>query len=217
MSKVISIDEVKKQFKDGMTLMIGGFLGAGTPEPLIDTLIEMSVQNLTIIANDTSFEDKGLGRLVANNQVKKVIASHVGTNPSTGRLMAEGKMEVVLVPQGTLIEQIRAGGYGLGGILTPTGLGTDVEKGKDIIEVDGKKFILEKPLRADFGLIYGTVSDEFGNVYNEATTKNFNQQIAFACDTVICCAEKVVKPGELDIEKISIPGVVVNYVVDGGK
>ncbi len=217
MSKVISIEEIKKQFKDGMTLMIGGFLGAGTPELLIDTLIEMNVQDLTIIANDTSFEDKGLGRLVANNQVKKVVASHVGTNPSTGRLMSEGKMEVVLVPQGTLIEQIRAGGYGLGGILTPTGLGTDVEKGKQIIEVDGKKFILEKPLRADFGLIYGTVSDEFGNVYNAATTKNFNQQIAFACDTVICCAEKVVKTGELDVEKISIPGVVVNYVVDGGK
>lgn len=217
MNKLIDLNEVKKFFKDDMTLMIGGFLGCGTPEPLIDVLIEMNVKNLTIIANDTSFEDKGLGRLVVNNQVKKAIVSHVGTNASTGRLMSEGKMEVELVPQGTLIERVRSGGYGLGGVLTPTGLGTDVEKGKEVIEVDGKKYLLEKPLRADLALVHANIADEFGNCYHEATTKNFNSKIAFAGENVIVCAEEVVKVGELDVEKISTPGVVVNYVINGGK
>ncbi len=217
MNKVINITDVNQHFKDGMTIMVGGFLGCGTPEPLIDILVEMNVKDLTIIANDTSFEHTGVGRLIANNQVKKVIASHVGTNPSTGRQMSEGTIEVELVPQGTLIERIRAGGYGLGGVLTPTGLGTDVEKGKDIIEVDGKKFLLEKPLRAELALVHATISDKFGNLYHEATTKNFNTQIAFACDKVICCPDKIVNTGELDVEKVLTPGVVVDYVVDGGK
>lgn len=217
MNKVVKIEEIKKLFKDDMTLMIGGFLACGTPEPIIDLLIDMNVKNLTIIANDTSFENKGLGRLVANNQVKKVIVSHVGTNPTTGRLMSEGKLEVELVPQGTLIERIRAGGFGLGGVLTPTGLGTEVAQGKQVITVDGKEFLLEKPLRADVSIIGGTISDEFGNTYHEATSKNFNNTMAFAGDIVVVCADEVVEIGTLDKEKVLTPGVVIDYVINGGK
>lgn len=215
MSKVVKIDDLKSLFFDGMSILVGGFLGCGTAEPIIDLLIDLDVKDLTIIANDTSFPDKGVGRLVANNQVKKVIASHVGTNPITGKLMNEGKLEVELSPQGTLIERIRAGGFGLGGILTPTGLGTSVEEGKQVVEVEGKKFLVETPIRADFALVYGTESDSYGNTFCAGTTKNFNMLIPFAADKVIVCSEDVVTRDNFDVEKTSIPGVVVDYVVKG--
>lgn len=145
-NKLVSMEEAVSHVKDGMTVFIGGFLGVGTPEKIIDALIAKGVKDLTVIANDTGFPDKGIGRLVVNNQVKKVIASHIGTNPETGRKMQSGEMEVELAPQGTLAERVRAGGNGLGGILTPTGIGTIVEEGKEVLTVDGKKYILEKPL-----------------------------------------------------------------------
>ncbi len=215
MNKVVSPDKLKTLFKDGMTLMIGGFLGCGTPQKIIDILIELNIKNLTIIANDTSFADKGLGRLVVSGQVKRVITSHIGTNSETGRLMNEGKMEVQLVPQGTLIERIRCGGAGLGGVLTPTGVGTIVEEGKQKITVEGKEYLLELPLRADIAIIKGSISDEFGNTFYRGTTKNYNPTIATAADIVIVEAEEVVKIGELDADHVMTPGVLIDYILGG--
>lgn len=214
MNKVVNLDEIKSLFEDGMTIMIGGFLGCGSPEPLIDLLVEMNIKDITLIANDSGFVDRGCGKLVTNNQVKKVIVSHVGTNPKTAELYNAGEMEVELSPQGTLVERVRAGGHGLGGVLTPTGLGTLVEEGKQKVVVDGKEFLVETPLRADIALVYGTISDTFGNTFHEGTTKNFNPIIAMAADKVIVCTEELVEVGELDIEKIMTLGVVVDYVVN---
>jgi acetate CoA/acetoacetate CoA-transferase alpha subunit len=215
MNKVVNMDKIKPLLKDGMSLMIGGFLGCGTPNNIIDLLIELNIKDLTIIANDTSFVDNGLGRLVVNGQVKKAIVSHIGTNPETGRLMNEGKMEVQLVPQGTLIERIRCGGAGLGGVLTPTGIGTIVEEGKQKITVEGIEYLLELPLRADMAIVKGTISDEFGNTFYKGTTKNFNPIIATAADIVIIETDKLVKTGELDADHVMTPGVLVDYVVGG--
>ncbi|WP_042274709.1 3-oxoacid CoA-transferase subunit A [[Clostridium] dakarense] len=217
MSKVISVETLKNLFKDDMTIMVGGFLGCGTGEILIDSLIESGAKNLTIIGNDTSFVDKGIGRLIVNNQVKKVIASHIGTNAQTGRLMNEGKLEVELSPQGTLIERVRAGGFGLGGILTPTGVGTLVEENKEKITVKGKEYLLELPLRADIALVKGSVVDSFGNTVYKGTTKNFNPMIAMASDLVIVEAEELVDSKDLEKEMIMTPGVVVDYIIKEAK
>ena len=212
-NKLVSMEEAVSHVKDGMTVFIGGFLGVGTPEKIIDALVAKGVKDLTVIGNDTGFPDKGIGRLVVNNQVKKVIASHIGTNPETGRRMKTGEMEVELAPQGTLAERVRAGGNGLGGILTPTGIGTIVEEGKEIITVDGKKYILEKPLRADVALLNGSVVDELGNVIYAKTTKNFNPMMATAADTVIVFAEKLVKVGEIDPDHVMTSRIFVDYIV----
>jgi len=217
LNKLISIQEAVDKVKDGMTLMIGGFLGVGTPENVIDALVARNVKNLTIIANDTSFVDKGLGKLIVNNQVKKVITSHIGTNKETGRQMNEGIIIVDLVPQGTLAEQIRAGGAGLGGVLTPIGIGTVVEDAKPKIEVDGKEFLLEKPLRADVSLIFGSKVDKKGNAFHNMTTRNFNPLMAMAADLIIIEAEEIVEVGEIDPHLVMTPGVFVDYIVGGGK
>lgn len=213
MKKVVTIDEAMSHVKDGMTVFIGGFLAVGTPEKFIDALIEKGVKDLTIIANDTGYPDRGIGRLVCNNQVKKFIGSHIGTNPETGRRMQSGEMEVELVPQGTLAERIRVGGNGLGGVLTPTGLGTIIEEGKDKLTIDGKQYLLEKPLKADIALLNGSVVDEFGNIIFAKTTKNFNPMMATAADTVIVYAEKLVKTGEIDPDHVMTSGIFVDYIV----
>lgn len=215
MNKVVKPEEIKSLFKDGMSIMIGGFLGCGTPHKIIDNLIELNVKDLTIIANDTSYVDKGIGRLVVNRQVKKVIASHIGTNSETGRLMNEGLMEVELVPQGTLIERIRAGGSGLGGVLTPTGVGTIVEEGKQKVTIEGKEYLIELPLKADLAIIRGTIVDEFGNTFYKGTTRNFNPIIAMAGEKVVVEAEKLVKKGELNPDYVITPGVLVDYIIEG--
>ncbi|MBW9146823.1 acetate CoA-transferase subunit alpha [Clostridium sp. CM028] len=213
MNKVVSLEQVRPLLKDGMSIMIGGFLACGTPEKMIDLLIETNVKNLTIIANDTSYVDRGIGRLVVNGQVKKVVASHIGTNAETGRLMTEGKMEVELVPQGTLIERIRAAGAGLGGVLTPTGVGTMIEEGKQKLTIEGKEYLLELPIKADLALVYASVVDEIGNAVYYGTTKNFNPIIATAAETVIVEAEKIVKIGDLDPNNIVTPCVLVDYII----
>lgn len=215
MNKLISLDEAVSYVEDGMTVMIGGFLACGTPEKLIDKLVEKGVKNLTLIANDTSFTDRGIGKLVVSKQFKKVIVSHIGTNKETGRQMTEGETEVVLVPQGTLAEQVRAGGVGLGGILTPTGIGTIVEEGKELITVDGKTFILEKPLRADVALIFGNIVDKKGNIAYEGTTRNFNPLMAMAADKVIVEAARLVEVGEIDPNHVVTPGIFVHHIVGG--
>lgn len=211
--KIVSFDEVINFIKPESTLMVGGFLGVGTPEGIIDKIIEHGINNLTIIANDTAFEDRGIGKLIKNKLCKKVIVSHIGTNPETQRQMIAGELEVELVPQGTLAERVRAGGAGLGGILTPTGVGTVVENGKQVIEIDGKKYLLELPLRADVALIKAKKCDYYGNLVYNLTATNFNPLIALAADLVIVEAEEIVPVGVLAPDEIKTPGVLVDYVV----
>lgn len=215
MNKRISPQQAADMIKDGDVVMIGGFLGCGTPEKIIDALVAKGVKDLTLIGNDTAFPEIGIGKLVVAKQAKKVITSHIGTNKETGRQMMAGETEVVLVPQGTLAEQVRAGGYGLGGILTATGIGTEVEQGKQVIEVDGKKYLLEKPVRANVALIYADVADEKGNLAYRGSTRNFNPLMAAAADLVIAEAKKVVPVGDLDPNDVTVPAAFVNYIVEG--
>ncbi|MDD4834621.1 MAG: 3-oxoacid CoA-transferase subunit A [Lutispora sp.] len=217
MNKIKTIEEALEHIKDGMTISVGGFLACGTPERLIDAIIEKGVKDITLICNDTGFPERGVGKWVVKGMVKKVIASHVGTNPETGRLMNTGEMEVLLVPQGTLAEQVRAGGSGLGGILTPTGIGTVIEEGKQKINVNGKDFLLELPLRADVALVKGSIVDKKGNVYYKKATKNFNPLIATAADLVIVEAEELVEVGEIDPSDVMTPSIFVNMIVEGRK
>ncbi len=216
MNKVVSKHDLIPFMRDGLVIMIGGFLACGTSEKMIDFIIEQGIKDLTIISSDTSFVDKGTGRLIANRQVKKVIASHIGTNPMTGELMNSGEMEVELVPQGTLVERIRAGGYGLGGVLTPTGVGTMVAEGKEIITIKGKDYLLEMPLKADIAILSGSIVDTFGNTYYKGTTRNFNPIMAMAAEHVIVEAEQLVEPSDIDPECIMTPGVLVDYILKGG-
>ena len=217
MNKIKDINEVVEHIKDGMTLMIGGFMATGTPEGLIDAILEKGVKDLTIIANDTGLIDKGIGKLVVNKRVKKVIASHIGLNPETGRQMNAKELIVDLVPQGTLAEQIRCGGAGIGGFLTETGVGTIVEEGKEKIKIGDKEYLLELPLRADIALIRGSVVDKSGNIFYNASTRNFNSLMATAADLVIVGAEKIVEVGELDPNYVMTPGIFVDYIVGGEK
>jgi len=216
MNKLIDLSQAVAHVKDGDTVMIGGFLAVGTPNRLIDALIEKGVKDLTLICNDSGFVDRGVGKMVVNKQFRKIIASHVGTNKETGRQMLSGETKVVLVPQGTLIEQIRAVGHGLGGVLTSTGIGTEVENGKEKITVEGKVYLLEKPLRADVALIFGNQVDKYGNIHYHGSTRNFNNMMAAAADITIVEAMEVVEVGDLDPNSVHTPGVFVNYIVDGG-
>jgi acetate CoA/acetoacetate CoA-transferase alpha subunit len=213
MNKFKSLDEVLELIKDGQTIMIGGFLACGTPEVIIDGIIKKGVKDLTIICNDSGFIDRGVGKLVVNRQVRKVIASHIGTNAETGRLMNTKEMEVELIPQGTLAERVRCGGAGLGGFLTPTGIGTIVAEGKEIITVDGKDYLLEKPLRADVALIFGSIVDKKGNIWYNKATQNFNPLMATAADVVVVEAEKIVEVGEIMPENVMTPHIFVNHIV----
>lgn len=216
MNKVTSMEEAINHIEDGMTIMIGGFLSCGTPHKLVDALVEKGVKDLTLICNDSGFVDSGVGKLVVNKQIKKLIASHVGTNRETGNQMNSGEMEVVLVPQGTLAEQVRAGGAGLGGILTPVGVGTIVEEGKEKMEIDGVEYLLELPLRADVALLEGAVVDKFGNIKYHGSTRNFNHLMASAADITIVEANKIVEVGELSPNEAVTPGIFVDCIVDGG-
>ena len=219
MDKVINLEKAVSQIKDGDVVMVGGFLGCGGPNNIIDYIVENTdLKDLTLICNDTSFVDMGVGKMVVKKMFKKIYASHIGTNKETGRQMSEEETEVILVPQGTLAEQVRAGGYGLGGVLTQTGLGSkEIEEGKQIVEVDGEKWILEKPLKADVALLNCEKADEFGNMIFHGSTQTFNTVMAFAAKTVIVEADEVVEIGELDPDNVRVPGVLVSYIVDGGK
>ncbi len=214
MSKIVSPDKVKGVLKDNQAVMIGGFLECGAPENLIELLHEEDITGITMIANDTGFPEKKVGSLIVEKRVDSVIASHVGTNPQTGKQMNNEEIEVELVPQGTLAERIRSEGAGLGGILTPTGVGTVVEEGKDKIEIDGKEYLLEKPIRGDIALIKAWKADEAGNLIYRYAARNFNPIMAMAADTVLVEAEEIVATGSLDANKIMTPGVFVVYIVD---
>ena len=201
---------------DGASVMIGGFMAVGSPERLIDALVARGAKGLTIIANDTAMPGKGIGKLITAGAVAKVIASHIGLNPETQARMIAGEIEVELVPQGTLIERIRSGGMGLGGVLTPTGLGTEVENGKQVVEVDGRKFLLEKPLKADFALVGAWQADYVGNLAYMLTAHNFNPIIALAGKTVIAEPESIVPVGVIAPDMVKTPGVLVDHLVVRG-
>lgn len=219
--KIKTADEAVSVIKDGASIMVGGFMACGTPEILIDALVKKNVKNLTIICNDAGYPDRGVGKLIHNGQVKTLIASHVGLNPEVGQRMntdvEEDKLECILVPQGTLAERIRAGGTGLGGFLTPTGVGTIVAEGKQVLTVGGRDYLLELPLRADFAFIRASVADKFGNIIYNATTRNFNPLMATACDQVITGAVEVVEVGKLDPNCIATSGIFVDSIVGGEK
>ena len=211
--KTLPIDESVALIPDGATLMIGGFMAVGTPDRVIDEIVRQNKRNLTVIANDTASPGKGIGKLVSARLLRKAIVSHIGLNPETQRQMTAGELEVELVPQGTLIERIRAGGYGLGGVLTPTGIGTTVETGKQQIKVDGKTYLLEVALRADFALVHAFLVDYLGNLSYALTARNFNPIIAMAADTVIADAEHVVPVGVISPDHIITPAPVVDYLI----
>ncbi|MFA5536266.1 MAG: CoA transferase subunit A [Bacillota bacterium] len=217
MTKIMDVSEAAALVKDGMSVMVGGFLGCGSPDLLIDEIVKNRVVNLTIIANDTGFPGASLGKLQDNHSIKKLYVSYIGGHPETGRQMQNGEIEVVLVPQGNLAEKIRAEGFGLGGILTPTGVGTIVQEGKELIEVEGKKYILERPLKADVALIKAHKADEKGNLIYRKSAKNFNPLMATAADLVIAEVDEIVAIGSIDPELVHTPGLFVDIIAKGGK
>jgi acetate CoA/acetoacetate CoA-transferase alpha subunit len=211
--KTTALQDAITMIPDGASLMIGGFMAVGTSERLIDELVRQGKRNLTVIANDTAMPGRGIGKLISAGLISRVIASHIGLNPETQQQMIAGKIAVDLVPQGTLIERIRAGGFGLGGILTPTGVGTVVEEGKRTIEVDGKDYLLETALRADFALVHAFLADYLGNLSYALTARNFNPVVAMAADTVIVTAEHIVPVGVIAPDHVVTPAPVVDYLV----
>jgi len=213
-SKLKTASEALAGLTDGMTIMVGGFLGAGCPHALVDEIEQRGIRNLTLIANDTAMPDRGYGKLFVSGQIKKVICSYMGLNPVAITQKLDGTIEVELVPQGTLAERIRAGGSGLGGILTPTGVGTVVEEGKTKLEVGGKVYLLELPLRADFALINAAIADQAGNLVYRKSARNFNPLMAMAADCVVVQAAEVRAVGGIDPDQVMTPGVVVDTVVE---
>ena len=214
MSKFISIEEAISKVKDGMTIMVGGFLANGTPNKIVDALAKSGVKNLTLICNDTAYPDKGVGQLIANKQVKKLFVSHIGTNPHTSEQMNSGELEIEFCPQGSLAERVRAGGCGLGGILTQTGMGTIVAEGKQIVNVDGKDYLLEKPLRADIALVGASLGDKAGNLVYRGTSQNFNPLMAAAADLVIAEVNEVVEVGAIAAENVKTPSIMVDFIIE---
>lgn len=216
MNKAINVAKAVELIPDGASLMIGGFMGVGSPHRLIAELVRQGKKNLTVIGNDTARPGVGIGLLIDAKSVSKVIATHIGTNPETQRQMIAGEIEVDLVPQGTLAERIRAAGFGLGGVLTPTGVGTVVADGKQTIEVDGKSFLLERPVKADFALVGCHRADYSGNLVYALTARNFNPIIAMAATTVIAEPQEIVPVGAIAPDDVVTPYVLVDHIIDRG-
>ena len=214
--KVLSLADAVALIPDGASLMIGGFMAVGSPEQVIDELVRQGKRGLTVIANDTAMPGVGIGKLVRARLVKRAVVSHIGLNPETQAQMIAGEMEVDLVPQGTLIERIRAGGFGLGGILTATGVGMVVEDGKQKVTVAGKTYLVEPALRADFALVNAFMADYLGNLAYVLTARNFNPVIAMAADTVIVEADNIVPVGLIAPDHVVTPAPLVDYVIAQG-
>ncbi|USD42397.1 3-oxoacid CoA-transferase subunit A [Vibrio sp. SCSIO 43135] len=212
MNKAATSEQISQRLRDGMTIMIGGFMANGAPERLIDLLIKNDIKDITLITTDTGSPGRGSSRLIAEKRVTKLYASHIGTNPETGKQMNEGTLSVELVPQGTLAERIRSAGAGLGGVLTPTGLGTVVAENKRVVEVGGKPYLLEEPLKADLALIRGSKVDQRGNIFYSKTTRNFNPLMATAADIVIVEPEQIVELGDIMPEAVHTPSLYVDYI-----
>ncbi|WP_294614576.1 CoA transferase subunit A [uncultured Gilliamella sp.] len=217
MDKVVDIEKALSCVKDGTVMMVGGFMANGSPIMLIDYLCQKNVKDLTLICNDSGLIDKGVGKMVVLKQFKKIIASHIGLNKETGRQMTAGETEVELIPQGTLAERIRCAGYGLGGILTPTGIGTLVEQGKQKLMVGGKDYLLEEPLPADVALLYADKVDRAGNMVYKGSMNNFNNVMASAAKITIVEAGEIVEVGQLDPQEIATPGIFIDYIVKGSR
>ena len=216
MKKIETPEEAVARIHDGAVIMVGGFMCCGQPIRLTEALLDQGTKDLTVITNDAGFPDRGLGKLIVEGRVKRLIASHIGLNPAAGKKMHTGEMAVELVPQGTLAERIRCAGAGLGGVLTPTGLGTEVEEGKRKVDVDGRKFLLELPLKADFALLKASVCDRCGNAFTAKAGKNFNPVMAMAAQHAIVETDRLVKTGGLDPELVTIPGVFVKTIAVAG-
>jgi acetate CoA/acetoacetate CoA-transferase alpha subunit len=216
-SKIASAEEAVSRVKDGDTIMVGGFLTGGHPENLVAALLNTnSANNLGIISNDTGTQELSIYQLVKSGRVKRIFASYIGSNPETGRLLMSGEATVQLFPQGTLAEKIRAGGAGLGGVLTPVGVGTIVEEKKQKIEINEKEYLLEMPLRANVAFIKAHMADETGNLIINGSSRNFNVVMATAADYVIAEVDQYVKAGELDPNHINVPGIFVDAIVKVG-
>ncbi|MTH97940.1 CoA transferase subunit A [Roseibium sp. RKSG952] len=214
MKHAVKPEEAAELIPDGSVLLIGGFMGVGTPHRLIDAIVARGTRDLTVVANDTALPGKGIGKLITADAVSRVIASHIGLNPETQKKMIAGEIEVELVPQGTLVERIRAAGVGLGGILTATGIGTPVEDGKDKIEIDGKAYLLEKPVHGDFALIAARQADYVGNLEYSLTAHNFNPIMALAAETVIAEPQTIVPVGVISPDAVKTPGVLVDHLLE---
>lgn len=217
MAKLVAMAEAIGFIDNGMTVMIGGFMGCGNAHHLVQAIVDAGITDLTLISNDASMPGYGLAKLVEHKRLRRLITSHVGLNPQVAVQMNAGELEVELVPQGTLVERIRSGGAGLGGVLTPTGIGTPVAQGKPVVEVDGRPFLLEKPLRADIALINGYKVDPAGNTWYRGDARNFNPVMATAADLVIVEADHLVALGDIPPEDVVTPGVFVDYIVEGGE
>jgi acetate CoA/acetoacetate CoA-transferase alpha subunit len=213
MRRAISAAEAAVLIPDGASVMFGGFMGVGTATRVVQALVERGARGLTIIGNDTARPGVGVGRLIEAGCVARAIVSHIGTNPMTQQKMIAGEIEVELVPQGTLAERIRAGGGGLGGVLTPTGVGTTVAEGKQIITVQGREFLLELPIRADFALIHAHEADYNFNLTYRLTATNFNPVMALAADCVIAEPDDVVPVGVLPPDAVRTPGILVHHLI----
>lgn len=211
--QTLSVEQCVEMIPDGATLMIGGFMAAGTPERLVDELVRQRKHDLTVIANDTAAPGRGIGKLVTARLLRRVVASHIGLNPETQKQMMSGELEVELAPQGSLIERIRAGGYGLGGVLTRTGVGTLAEEGKRRLDIEGESYLVETALRADFALVQAFLADYYGNLSYALTARNFNPVIAMAADTVIASADNIVPVGVIAPDHIVTPAPLVDYLV----
>jgi acetate CoA/acetoacetate CoA-transferase alpha subunit len=214
--KTVSVAAAVEMIPNGATLMIGGFMGVGTSERVVDEIVKQGKRDLTVIANDTAVPGRGIGKLVTAGLISRAVASHIGLNPETQKQMIAGQMAVDLIPQGTLIERIRAGGCGLGGVLTPTGIGTVVEEGKQKVVVDGKSYLVETALRADFALVHAFLADYLGNLAYALTARNFNPVIAMAADTTIVTAENIVPVGLISPDHVITPAPIVDYLVTNG-
>ena len=214
--KSVSVEEAVAMIPNGATVMVGGFMGVGTPERLVNELVRQNKSELTVICNDAGVPGKGVGKLFDATLVSTLTASHIGLNPKAQQQMMAKQIAVDLVPQGTLVERIRAGGCGLGGVLTPTGVGTIVEEGKQHMQFNGKTFLLETAMRADFALIHASVADHLGNLTYMLTARNFNPVMAMAADTVIVTAEHIVPVGVIAPDQIVTPAPLVDYLVMNG-
>ncbi len=219
---VISATAAAALVKEGMTVQVGGFLGCGSPDDVIAAVVAQGTKKLTLVCNDSGILDTKGGRstsvaaLVANRQFSRMIVSHIGTNPETQRQMNSGETEVILVPQGTLAERVRAAGNGLGGILTRTGLGTEVADGKQKIAVGDHVFLLELPLPGDVALVKAKRADKAGNLQYSKTARNFNPLMASACALVIAEVEEIVEIGGIDPDQVHTPSIFVDYLVKAG-
>ncbi len=214
MDKITTAAEAVKAVKDGDTLLVGGFLMAGSPETLIKALLETSsAKNLTVVSNDTGTVDSNMIKVMKQGRVKKVHGSYIGSNPMTGQMLIDDADSVTLYPQGTLAEKIRCGGAGIAGFYTPVGVGTVIENGKEKRTFDGKDYLLEKALRGNVAFVKATVADKFGNCFMRGSTKNFGALMARAADYVIAEAKKIVEVGELDAELVTIPGIFIDALV----